>query len=113
MFTVAAASAPAKADLLKDMAWANKQAPKRVVAAGFTGSAAADDTQLDLFYGSEKVAELLNSRTGVAFDTDADLIPCPSALFCPAADKISLVVVDPPTTNPIKVVLVIEELPPG
>ena len=108
---IAVASAAAKTDLLAgDKSWVNKPVKKRVIAFGLTGSAAADDTQIDLFYGSEKMAELLNHRTGVAFDTDQDLVPCPSNAYCSADQDIAAVVVDPPGTNPIKLVLVIEEL---
>lgn len=111
---IAVADAPAKKDLLSnDKSWVNKPVPRRVVAFGLTGSAAADDTQLDLYYGSEKMAEIINHRTGVAFDTDQDLLPCPSAAYCGAGEDISLIVVDAPATNPIKLVLVIEELPGG
>ncbi len=108
---VAVADAGENVNLLKDVTWVNKKVKKRVVACGLVGSAAADDTRLGLVYGSVKMGEILNNATGVELNTDEDLRPCPSSMVAGPNEDIALIVEDAPATNPIKFILVIEELP--
>jgi hypothetical protein len=107
----ALADAVENTDLLKGATWINKKVRKRVVAIGVVGSAAVDDTRLGIVYGSVKMGEILNNSTGLTLDTDRDLKPCPSSMVANSDEDIGLVVEKAPATNPIKICLIIEELP--
>lgn len=108
--TIPIASAVKNTNLAAGKFWESAAWNRAITAIALTGSAAADDTQLSIFYGTTKIGEVRNSSTGLAVDTDKDLIPHNSNLVCRRGDKISVVVDTAPQTNPIKLVMVISEV---
>lgn len=109
--TITVANAAKGSNLANGKFWETSNFNRQITAIALTGSAAADDTQLSIFYGTTKIGEIRNSSTGLAVDVDKDLVPHNSQLFCPRGAKMSIVVDTAPVTNPIKLLLVIAELP--
>ena len=95
--SVAAATAVVGYDLARDTTWQQSQRPRRIVAVGLAGSAAALDTKVDIFVGALKVGEMYNSGTGA---------PNKDSMFrlgavVPAGAEVHIFVTDAPATNPI------------
>lgn len=95
--SVAAATAAVGYDLAAATTWRIASFPRRMVAVGMAGSAAALDTKVDIFVGNVKVGDLYNSATGA---------PNRDSMFrvgqmVPAGAPISIIVTDAPATNPI------------
>lgn len=107
-YTVAQASK--NANLAAGKFWESGTTFRQITGIALTGSTAADDTQISVYYGTTKMMEFRNSATGLAVDTDKDLVPHNSTLACPPNAKISVMVDTAPNTNPIKLMLVIAEL---
>lgn len=108
---IAVADAGQGVNLANGKFWATSKWNRMVTGMALTGSAAAGDTKVSIFYGTTKIAELKNSSTGLAIDTDKDLIPHNSNLFCASNDAISVIVDEAPSTNPIQLLLIISEIP--
>lgn len=107
----AVADAPVGTNLANGKFWANSKNMRMISGVALVGSAAAGDCKLSIYYGTTKMMEIENSSTGVAVDTDKDLIPHNSNLACQPNDSISVIVDKAPITNPIKLLLVISEVP--
>lgn len=108
--TIPIASATKNTNLAAGKFWESSNWQRMITAIALTGSAAVDDTQLSIYYGTTKIGELRNSSTGLAVDVDKDLIPHNSQLVCARGDKISIMVDTAPVTNPIKLMIVISEV---
>ena len=99
--SIAAATAVVGYDLAQATTWRVSNLPRRALAAGLAGSAAALDTKVDIFVGNVKVGEMYNSALGA---------PNRDAMFrigylVPAGAPISVIVTDAPATNPINFAL--------
>lgn len=72
---------------------------------GLAGSAAINDTVVNLYIAGEYTGTIRNTTAGaVIVQPDDDLIPC--SIIVPSGDKISARVVDAPATNPINLVII-------
>jgi len=110
--TVPVADAVEGRDLLAGMKWASESRYKRqIVGVAFTGSNAVDDCRLGLYYGSVKIGQVYNSATGLTVDVSADMKPHHSMMVCLPNEALAVQVEDPPTTNPIKLIMDVAEIP--
>jgi hypothetical protein len=95
--SIAAATAVVGYDLTRDTVWQQSDRPRRMLAVGLAGSAAALDTEVSIFVGNVKVGDMFNSGTGA---------PNRDSMFrmgdiVPAGQEIHVLIVDQPSTNPI------------
>lgn len=95
--SIAAATAVVGFDLAAGTTWRVSNLPRRALAAGLAGSAAALDTKVDIFVGNVKVGEMFNSATGAPNRDSMFRI----GYLVPAGAPISIIVTDAPATNPI------------
>lgn len=105
--SVAAATAVLGYDLLtnrRDAAFSS--VPRVITGIALTGSAAADDTVVELKVGNTLVAVLRNITTGNP--TNDHIQPLNAGV--PIGAPIQLTVTDAPATNPIIVRLIVEDL---
>jgi len=100
--SIAAATAVVNYDLLQNNLFNQDSSPRRIVAAGLAGSAAAEDSEVRLLVGDREVGQLFNTNTG--FPTqNADMMPLNEPI--PPGSQIRAIVVDAPATNPINLTL--------
>lgn len=97
--SVAAAVGVVGYDLLQGTTWRVSGQPRRLVAIGLAGSAAALDTKVDVFIGNQKVGDMYNSGTGA---NNRDSMFRVGSII-PAGTPLSVIVTDAPATNPINV----------
>ena|SRR3990167_5469746 len=97
-FSVAAATAVLGYDLTTGQTWAVSGENRELTGFGLMGSAAAGDTKVQVFIDQVMVWEGFNISTG--FPNNDSLIDLDN-LNCPAGSKISIIVTDAPSTNPI------------
>jgi hypothetical protein len=97
--SIAAASAPLDTDLFANERWKEQPNNRFISGLGCRGSAAAGDTEIEIFVGETRILSLFNNNTG--FPDNDDMIP--QQIPVPAGEEISAIVVDAPTTNPINV----------
>lgn len=95
--SVAAATAVLNYDLLRDETWTTAPWPRVIRALAICGSAAAGDCAASLKVGQTEVAKKYNTTTG--FPTRDHLVGVGARV--PAGMKISLIVIDAPSTNPM------------
>lgn len=104
--SIAAATAVVGYDIFQDEWFQIMQEDRTLIGIGLAGSAAALDTEVELFVGTRKVGNYLNKATGavlmdahrVALDVDVD-----------GGEMLHLYVTDAPATNPLNVSLEWEE----
>jgi len=101
--SIAAASAPVDTDLLRDSEIRSRPNTRRLKKSGFTGSAAAGDTKVELKAGSNTLAILYNTNTGYP-KADADMMEINELV--PANVELHAIVRDAPATNPINLSIV-------
>ena len=107
--SVAAATAVVGYDLLSAVPWAKQSGADRVLSeGGLAGSAAALDTKVAIMVGAARIGTLFNVAVGHV-NSDRDMKDFGDALI-PGGEPLSLLVEDAPATNPINIVLIIEEL---
>lgn len=107
---VAVADATEEKDLLAGFKWASESKyNRRIVGAALVGSAAVGDTRIGLYYGTQKIGQIVNNNTGLTLDFSSDLRTHSSQLVCPPAEALQAIVEDPPATNPIKLFLDVQE----
>jgi len=99
--SIAAATAAAGYDLLKDDINNLANYPRVLTRAGLAGSAAALDTRVAIYIGTDVVARLYNVATGAVL-TDAHFRDIHKMV--PAGVQVRAVVEDAPATNPINIV---------
>lgn len=105
--SVAAATAVVGYDLLKDHRRQQVEGIRVITDIKITGSAAAGDTEVELFVGDEYIGNFFNTATG--FGNLDDVQDFGDTLVYPG-EKIHLYVKDAPSTNPINVTLSEEDI---
>ena len=101
--SVAAATAVVGYDLLDGEWFQQLPYPRLLNLLGLAGSAAALDTEAELFVDTQKVGTFTNSATGaVLMDAHGKKL---GAVFVPSFSNIHLYITDAPATNPINAVL--------
>ena len=95
--SIAAATAVVGFDLAANTTWQQSDKPRRLLAVGLAGSAAALDTEISIFVGNVKVGNIFNSATG-APNRDSmfrigDLVP--------PGQEVHAFIVSAPSSNPI------------
>lgn len=101
--SVAAATAVVGYDLFQNQTWRVSARPRRLRGLACAGSAAALDTQVDLYVDQYYVGTFFNSATG-APNMDRDIVPL-KGNYVPPGATVACIVKDAPATNPINVVL--------
>jgi len=107
MASVAAATAIVGYDILKDLVWARSPSDRLLTGVGVTGSAAALDTEVEIFIDEIRVGNFFNQATGVP---NNDNLMDIEDLGVPAGAQLRCLVKDAPATNPINVMVALEEL---
>lgn len=105
--SVAAATAVLGYDLTTNQIWKTSSLDRALTGIALKGSAAANDTKVDVYVDSVKVGEFYNTSTG--FPNMDDVIPM-DMNFVPAGANLSIIVTDAPSTNPINVIVTWEEV---
>lgn len=105
--SVAAATAIVGYDLLRDSLFKRSGVDRVLRGAALAGSAAAGDTIVSIYVDTVKVATIYNVTT--SFPTRDHFWPL-SDVYVPAGSDISAIVDDAPATNPINLLLDIEDL---
>lgn len=98
--SVAAASATIGTDLFLNEPWARSPQNRTLDAVGIKGSAAALDTEVEVFIDEQRIGNFFNTNTG--FPNFDDMVDMRSA-FVPAGALLRCLVRDAPATNPINV----------
>lgn len=101
--SIAAATAVVGYDLISDADWQQQPYARRIAAIAVTGSAAAADTEIEIFIGPVRIGVMKNTNTG--YPTDDDFVGCNELV--PAGAKIQAKVVDAPASNPIVVLMAV------
>lgn len=100
--SIAAATAVVGYDLLQNDINNTAQYPRVITRAGLAGSAAALDTVVDLYVGTQVVATLHNVATGAVL-SDAHFRDVHKMVG--AGEQVRAKVTDAPATNPINIVV--------
>lgn len=95
--SVAAASAPVGTDLFANETWKRRPFARLLRAVGVKGSAAGGDTEIELFIGETRIANVFNVDTGLPNRDNA----MPVGRLIPPNEELRAIVVDAPATNPI------------
>ena len=103
--SVAAATAVTGYDLVKDTWFQQVGYPRLLTGIGIKGSAAANDTEVDVFIDTIKIGTFFNTGTG--FPNMDDVMPISHPI--PPNARLHVYVTDAPTTNPINLVLTTRE----
>lgn len=104
--TIAAATAILGFDMFRDEPWTVSDEDRMITGLGVTGSAAGGDAAIDLLIGQVRAVRKFNQTTGFP---NMDNVQ-PLDVGVPAGAKISAPVVDAPATNPLNVIIIIEEI---
>ena len=107
MVSVAAAVAILDADLFTGEVWARAPQNRVLTGIGCRGSAAAGDTEFEVFIDEVRVGNFFNVSTG--FPNNDDLAPLES-LGVPAGAQLRAIVRDAATTNPVNVMVALEDI---
>jgi len=105
--SVAAATAVVGYDLMTGHPLARSGRHRILRGIGMTGSAAAGDTQAEIYTGERRSGVVYNSGTGFP---NRDHIKNAGNVFIKLGDPLRLNITDAPATNPINVILDIQEL---
>lgn len=95
--SIPAATAVVGFDLVAGNSLRQSDQARKIVSVGLTGSAAALDTEAELFVGQVKVGNIFNSATGAPNRDSMYRI----GAYVPANQEVHLYVKDAPATNPI------------
>lgn len=107
MTSIAAAVAILDADLFDAQVWARAPQNRVLTGIGVRGSAAALDTEFEVYIDEVRVGNFFNVSTGVP--NQDDLAPLES-LGVPAGAQLRAIVRDAATTNPINVMVALEDI---
>jgi len=107
MASVAAAVALVGADLFTGEVWSRAPQDRALTGIGTRGSAAGLDTEFEVFIDEVRVGNFFNVSTGVP--NNDDLAPLES-LGVPAGAQLRAVVRDAAATNPINVLVALEDV---
>ena len=105
--SVAAATAVVGYNLFSDQVWSRSPMDRALDGIGLRGSAAAGDTEIEVYIDETRIGTFFNSSTGFA-NVD-DLLPL-ERLGIPAGAELRAIVRDAPATNPINCMAAIEDL---
>lgn len=105
--SVAAATAIVGYDIFKDQVWARSPSDRILTGFGLQGSAAALDTEVELFIDEVRVGNFFNVTTGVP---NNDSLMDIEDLGVPAGAQLRCLVKDAPVTNPINAMVALEEI---
>lgn len=106
--TVAAATATVGYDLMQSQLHQSSPVPRSLQGVSLTGSATIGDTLVDLYIDTVKVAQNLpNTKLGVG--NRDDMMDLPN-LFVPAGANLHAIVTDAPATNPVFLILKLQDL---
>jgi hypothetical protein len=105
--SVAAATAVIGYDLLVGQVWARSPKNRVLQGAGLKGSAAALDTEVEIFIDEIRIGDLFNTGTG--YPNNDDILPFENNVI-PAGAQLRVIVKDAPVTNPISIVLKVREI---
>lgn len=105
--SVAAATAVVGYDLLVGTVYARGPKHRTINAVGLKGSAAAGDTIVDIYVDEVRIGTFQNTGTGIPnkddlFMTERNIIP--------AGAQLRAVVTDAPATNPINLMVTLEDM---
>jgi len=105
--SIAAAVAVLDADLFVGQVWA--RTPQNRVLSGIAcnGSAAVGDTEIEVFIDEVRVGNFFNNKLG--FPNVDDLLPVEN-LFVPGSAQLRATVRDAATTNPVNVMVALEDV---
>lgn len=104
--SVAAATAALGYDLTTGQIWATSSSERGLTGFAICGSAAAGDTKVDVYVDQIKIGEFYNTTTG--FPTKDHFYPLDN--YVPAGSKISVIVTDAASTNPVNIIVQWDEL---
>lgn len=107
---VAVADATKGTNLLEKSGYHKSKYNRRLKWIALTGSAAAEDTEVIIKYGSVEMGRMTNVKTGLVIAKE-DMRPHSSLMYCPYNEDMSVEVSTPPGTNPIKLFCDIQEIP--
>jgi len=108
MVSVAAATAVVGYDLFVNQVFARAPNDRIITGVGVKGSAAALDTLVDLYVDETRIAGgLANISTGVPNNDD---IMSMEDLYVPAGAQLRCIITDAPSTNPINVIISLEDM---
>ena len=107
--SVAVGNATAGSDLLLNSVYRRSDRPRMIRNAVIAGSASVGDTEVQLMIGTVQVARLTNSIAGTNQKISGlDMFPLGSIV--PADQEIRAVVTDAPATNPIRLMMNIDDI---
>ena len=104
-----AAQVAVDANLAEGKDWQKSNVDRRIRRIGFTGSAADQDTRIDVYYGSEKVMELRNQAIGLMRPRVSTFWHT-SKLTLPAGVPMNLTVVTAASSNAVYLFIDFAEL---
>ena len=107
MNIVPAATAVLNYDIFSGEVWARTPNNRALTGSGIRGSAAAGDTEIELYIDEVRVGNFINVNTGVP--NNDDLAPLES-LFVPAGAQLRGIVRDAATTNPLHTMVALENV---
>jgi len=95
--SVAAATAVLGYNLLQNNVLRQSNMPRNIRRVGLAGSAAANDTKVDVSVGGQIVAQIFNKATGAVLNEHMSEVNAP----VPPNQEISVVITDAAASNPI------------
>lgn len=104
--SVAASTAVLDADLFTGEVWSRSPRNRVISGYGMRGSAAAGDTEVELFVDEVRIGNFFNNNTG--FPNNDDLLPL-ERLGVPAGAQLRAIVRDAASTNPINAMISIQD----
>jgi len=104
--SVTAAVAILDADLFTGQVWARAPQPRILEGFALRGSAAAGDTEVELFIDEVRVGGFFNNA--LTFPNNDDLMPLES-LYIPPGAQLRAIVRDAAATNPINAMVSLED----
>ena len=99
--SVAAATATVDYDLLRNTKYKQSQMARRLRGVALKGSAAAGDTKVAAYVGTDEKGTVYNTGTGFPDRDDVK----PIDVIVPAGAELAVYVTDAPSTNPINLML--------
>lgn len=105
--SVAAAVAILNADLLTGERYKRTPQGRTLEGLALTGSAAIGDAEVEIFIDEVRVGSFFNNA--LAFPNNDHLLPLES-LFVPGGAELQAIVIDAATTNPLNLMLAMEDV---
>lgn len=105
--SVAAATAVLNADLLVGERFKRVPQGRTLEGLALTGSAAIGDSEVEIFIDEVRVGSFFNNA--LAFPNNDHLLPLES-LFIPGSAELQAIVIDAATTNPLNLMLALEDI---